>query len=325
LSSQESICPFCLGSGLCHRCGGTGTVRPVRSGARPCRECEGTGKCPLCDGSGSLAEEPFLGDLPAQRVSERYSSDAKVYRDLWAPLLLPHGQELLASLPLSTATRVLDVGTGCGTLLAEIQTRAPSALVVGIDRAPGMLALAPVEVPRVVMDAAHLGLAAASIDVAVLAFILFHTADPQRVLIEVRRVLRSGGAIGTTTWDGDPRFPAQRAWIEELDSHGAVAAEDVAMMSNHEPVNSPVRMRSLLDRAGFESVRTWAPRFGHAYSLDEFITVRTRLGWSKRRFESLDPEAREVLLQDARRRLERMSPGDFVDDADIIFATAVAE
>jgi len=173
------------------------------------------------------------------------------------------------------------------------------------------------------MDAVHLGLGAASVDVAVLAFILFHTADPQEVLIEARRVLRSSGAIGTITWDGDPRFPAQRAWIEELDSHGAATA-DTAMMSNHEPVSSPTRIRSLLDRAGFGSVRTWAHRFGHAYGLDEFMTVRMKLGWSKRRFESLRPETREVFLQDVRRRLERMSPGDFVDDAEIIFATAVA-
>lgn len=37
-----------------------------------------------------------------QSVSERYSADARVYRELWAPLLLPHGQELLDALPLAT-------------------------------------------------------------------------------------------------------------------------------------------------------------------------------------------------------------------------------
>ncbi len=96
------------------------------------------------------------------------------------------------------------------------------------------------------------------------------------------------------------------------------------MLSNHEPVSTPARMRSLLERAGFGSIRTWTHRFGHAYSLDEFITVRTKLGWSKRRFESLSPEARAAFLRSARMRLEKMSLRDFVDDAEIIFATAVA-
>jgi ubiquinone/menaquinone biosynthesis C-methylase UbiE len=258
-----------------------------------------------------------------QIVSERYSSDALVYRDLWAPLLLPHGQELLDSLQLSSADRIVDVGSGCGALLPGIRSRAPEALVIAIDRAPGMLAIAPVEVPRAVMDAGRLGLASASIDAAVLAFVLFHTADPQEVLIEGRRVLRSGGMIGTTTWDGDPRFPAQRVWLEELDSHGAAKAA-LEMMSNHEPVGTPERMRGLLQEAGFGSIRTWSHSFGHAYTLEEFMTVRTTLGWSKRRVDSLDPERREAFLRDARVRLENLGPHDFIDDAEVIFATGVA-
>jgi ubiquinone/menaquinone biosynthesis C-methylase UbiE len=209
-------------------------------------------------------------------VSERYSSDARAYRDLWAPLLLPHGQELLSSLPLASASCVVDLGSGCGTLLSEIRARAPSALVVAIDSALGMLALAPGEFPRAAMNAARLGLASASADVVVLAIVLFHTADPLEVLVETGRVLRSGGTIGTTTWDGDSRFPAQRAWTEELDAHGAAPA--TPSLSNHEPVSTAARVRSLLERSGFGSVRTWTHRFGHAHTLEEFMAVRTKLG-----------------------------------------------
>jgi SAM-dependent methyltransferase len=258
-----------------------------------------------------------------QIVSQRYSSDARAYRDLWAPLLHPHGQELLASLPLASASGVIDIGSGCGTLLPEIRSRAPSALIVAVDSAPGMVALAPIVAARAVMDAARLGIASASIDIAVLTFVLFHTANPHVVLTEARRVLRPGGTIGTTTWDGEPRFPAHRAWVEELDSCGAPPAVP-QMMSNHDLVRTPARVRSLLRRAGFGSIRTWQHRFGHAYTLEELMAVRTKLGWSKRRVESLAPEARETFLRRARLRLERMSPRDFVDDAEIIFATAVA-
>jgi ubiquinone/menaquinone biosynthesis C-methylase UbiE len=258
----------------------------------------------------------------AQTVSERYSSDAAAYRDLWAPILLPHGRELLDALPLAWAARVLDVGSGCGTLLAELRCRAPSATVVAIDRAGGMLALAPQDVPRAAMDAARLGLVSGSIDVEVLAFILFHTVDPLDVLLEARRVLRSGGSVGATTWDGDPRFPAQQAWLEELDAHGALPA--APPLANHEPVKSPALMRGLLERAGFTSVRTWTRPFAQRYTLDQFLEVRTRLGWSKRRLESLSPGRRQAFLRSVRRRLETMGPRDFLDDAAIIFSTAAA-
>jgi len=54
------------------------------------------------------------------------------------------------------------------------------------------------------------------------------------------------------------------------------------------------------------------------------MAVRTKLGWSKRRVDSLASEARVTFLCRARLRLEKMNPRDFVDDAEIIFATGVA-
>ncbi len=79
------------------------------------------------------------------------------------------------------------------------------------------------------------------------------------------------------------------------------------------------------DRVRLVSERySWTHRFGHAYTLEEFMAVRTKLGWSRRRFESVAPEVREAFLRRARLRLEKISRCDFVDDAEIIFATAVA-
>jgi arsenite methyltransferase len=255
-------------------------------------------------------------------VSGVYSAEAPSYRDLWAPLLLPHGRELLAALSLNPASRVLDLGCGCGTLLESIRACAPDGFVVGIDRAAGMLAQAPPEFPRAVMDGARLGFASGVFDSAVAVFVLFHTPDPGRVLGEIRRVLRRGGSIGTTTWAGSPDFPAHRVWLEELDASGASA--DPVTMSDYEPTRTPERMRTLLEAAGFASVRTWTRPFGHLFTVDEFLEVRMRHGYNARRFTSLGPEARSRLVDRTRRRLLEMEPAGLLEDTGVVFAVAVA-
>jgi hypothetical protein len=52
MPSRPGACPFCQGSGLCHRCDGMGFIRARRVKPHPCHECDGTGKCELCGGSG---------------------------------------------------------------------------------------------------------------------------------------------------------------------------------------------------------------------------------------------------------------------------------
>src|SRR5438874_283674 len=78
----------------------------------------------------------------SRRLTAHYDADASAYAALWAPVLLPLSRKLLDRLPLATAGRVIDIGTGAGTLLPEIARAAPLALVVGVDRSLGMLASA---------------------------------------------------------------------------------------------------------------------------------------------------------------------------------------
>lgn len=263
------------------------------------------------------------GDERVRLVAARYSSDAEAYRELWAPILRPHGRNLLDALPLTHASRVLDVASGTGVLLPDIQRAAPHALIAAADCSAGMLALAPREFPRAAMDARRLGFRSGVFDVVVIAFALFHFPDPFEALVEARRVMRPGGSIGVATWDGDPDFPAQQVWIEELDACGAGPAG--AALADHDGVGNPTRMEDLLHRAGYSAVRAWPERFSHRYDLEGLIAIRTRVGSTKRRFESLGVQARARLLDRLRRRLSAMSPEDLTDTAEITFATAQAE
>ena len=51
-------CPFCVTSGECHKCSGTGKnslADIVLAGMGPsCSLCGGTGVCPACGGSGEI-------------------------------------------------------------------------------------------------------------------------------------------------------------------------------------------------------------------------------------------------------------------------------
>ena len=155
------------------------------------------------------------------KLAERYNLEAYAYRDLWASILRISGRRLLQEFAGAAVERVIDVGTGVGGLSPDVATTFPNALVVGIDRSSGMLALAPAWLSRVVADARELPIASGSVGLVLIVFVLFHLDEPLDGLHEARRVLRSGGRVGTVTWGGELESRASHIWTECLDKCGA--------------------------------------------------------------------------------------------------------
>lgn len=247
-----------------------------------------------------------------RRLAQVYSSHARGYAEAWSPVIRPPTQALLEALPWPATGWVLDVGTGTGALLPDMRRLAPGMKVLGIDRAEGMLRLARTQgVPLALMDAGALGIRNGSVEVAVLAFVLFHMPDPVRALGEVCRALRPGGVVGVITWAEDPEIEATRVWEEELDASGAVDPSPLPPR-NDEPMNEPDKVAQLFRDAGLAPVRAWVERFEYQWDVERLSAARTTFGRSKRKLESLSPAARARCLTRVRERIASLAPDAFV-------------
>lgn len=264
---------------------------------------------------------PPTQDAAGRSLIDRYDREAPDYRDLWAPTLRIAGRRLLGELAQHPAHWVVDVATGVGSLLPDLRASFPSARIVGVDRSRGMLTLVSKEFPIAVMDATRLGVASGSVDLVLLAFVLFHLQEPGQGLLEAHRILTATGRVGCITWAGDLLSTAGRIWADCLDAHGAPPG-DPAAISRHEAVDTPPKMEQLLRGVGFQNVRSWEEELVDRFDLERLLRLRTTLGAMKPRFDGLAPDARAACFSAARQRMESLTPDEFVARGKVVYSIA---
>jgi ubiquinone/menaquinone biosynthesis C-methylase UbiE len=257
-------------------------------------------------------------------LADRYSQRAEAYDGLWSPIIRPVGERLIARLPLSAKTsHVIDIGTGAGALLPAIQRAAPSAVIFGIDRSQGMLRMAKERHsgPLALMDVQRLALPANRFEVAVVAFVLFHLPYPEQCLVEVNRVLQPGGAVGTVTWGSEKEPVANAIWDDELQAAGAQVIQ-LPAVDNRACCDSTQKMTTLLEQAGFVSIKVWTESIEHRWRPEDNFDYQARMN-SRLRLQSLDVQGREACLRRVRDRLSGADDEQYVYRGEVFIATAV--
>ncbi len=250
----------------------------------------------------------------------RYDRIADGYARWWGPIIAPSALTIVDEVAAAIgagANRILDVGTGTGTLARAIVRRWPEARVTAIDASGGMIEraradatelLTPAELARLdlrVAFADELGLADASIDVAVSSFVLQLVPNRHRALREVRRVLRPGGNFGWISW-----LAHDEIWQPDIDFDDAleeVGEEPRGWSDGGDDLRTTAEAANQMRRAGFSDVRTQAGVLVHPFDIDGYVHFMAEFDEDDL-VAGLDPTIRAEFDAALRRRLARRPP-----------------
>jgi SAM-dependent methyltransferase len=159
---------------------------------------------------------------------------------------------------LPESGRMLDVGSGTGSLAFAIAERRSQARVLGIDPSREYVAYAGSRnrfadrASFEVGDAQQLRFDNASFDAALSLLVFNFIPDPKKALLELRRVTRPGGKLSAAVWDyGDGMRMLRTFW--DAAAHLDPAAENLD--EKHMPLCRAGELSTLWRQGGLENVR----------------------------------------------------------------------
>jgi SAM-dependent methyltransferase len=200
----------------------------------------------------------------SREVWEAMAPGWQRWRAQLADALTPVREWLIRALGPEPGETVLELGAGTGeTGFAAAAILGDHGRLISTDFSPEMVEVARRRgtelglgnVDHRVIDAERIDLESGSVDGVLCQSAYMLVADPAAALAETRRVLRTGGRLALSVWGAPERNP----WA----SIGGMILIERGHMQAPEPgapgvfsMASEERTRTLLDGAGFRSVRT---------------------------------------------------------------------
>jgi SAM-dependent methyltransferase len=255
--------------------------------------------------------------------SQLSNQAAEFYEDFLLPALFAQW----ANVMLDTATvdlgdRVLDVACGTGVVARAAAER--GAEVVGIDRNPGMLAVARGKAPQLTWQeglAEELPYQEGEFDVVVCQFGLMYFDDRRGALEQLWRVLRPGGRLAVAVWAG---LDEVRAYARFIDLIRQLFGDEAAKaMSAPFSLGDPAMIQNLAGEAKIPDARVVTHRgLARFPSLEWWVTADGK-GWLLERW--VDDAGLERLLAKAKAELTEYVTADgrveFAMPAHVLSAT----
>jgi SAM-dependent methyltransferase len=286
-------------------------------------------------------------DDAGPRSTSRYDAMAEGYASFWAPVLRASAERVLEHLEPAIegalergpaagrgaarreAARLLDVGSGTGTLAMAALRRWPGLQVTAIDPSGGMLEVArrtadanltpeaAARLETVVASADQLPDGLGPFDAAMSSFVLQLVPSRAAALREVRRLLAPGGTFAWVTWQlGERAFEPDRVANQVLDDFGFDPPEPDRRPGD---VASPAAAALGMRRAGFRDVTAWSRDLTYAWDPRGYLEFLTDFDEASL-FDDLDPKERREMERRILDGLEQLSAEQLTLRLPIVYA-----
>lgn len=238
------------------------------------------------------------------------SYPAESYENYMVPALFaPWSAHLIRSANVQMGEHVLDVACGTGIVARHIAPRVgPQGKVIGLDLNPDKISVAGAAAEReglaiewLTGPAEQLPFPDGSFDLITCQFGLMFFTDRRRALTEMRRVLRAGGRVVVSVWQGLDRHPFYQT-LHEVSQHHLGNSSVQAVFS----LGDSDELRRLLTDAGFQQVKIEPASITARYSNpEEFLDWEIDVDPAETpELHSLDAQARRVILAAARQDMQ---------------------